>query len=70
MITVTEFIDLFVKPDTLKFQVWSNEKERVVFEGYISDYDFPFDTVGDAVITSIDNIDTAEYITLNIDKEV
>lgn len=69
MITVTEFMDLFVTPNEQKFQVWSYEKEKVIFEGYLDDEDFPIDTIGDAVITAIDNIHTAEYITLNIYKE-
>ena len=65
---VNEFMDLFIDPEAQKFQIWSNEKEKVIFEGYISDEDFPADTIGEAEITSIDNISTAEYITLNVDE--
>ena len=67
--TIREFIEMFVDPDSQEFRVWSNCKEENIFSGFLEDCP---DEIADEIITSIDNIDTATMIetkvmTINIE---
>ena len=65
MMTVVEFLEMFLEPNDQYFELWDNEKEEVVFKGYYFDLDEEFE---DATVTSIDNIyNGAKGITLNIE---
>ena len=57
--TIREFIEMFVEPDSQEFRVWSNGKEENIFSGFLEDCP---DEIADEIITSIDNIDTATMI--------
>lgn len=66
--TVRDFIEMFIEAQDQYFELWDNNKEEVVFKGYL------FDLLGEeyeyATVTSIDNIEKgAKGITLNIDAE-
>lgn len=67
---VKEFLDMFVDPDGQKFRLWDNNKEEIVFEGYIDDIPYNMEY---AEITSIDNIYNDDFggneLTLNVDIE-
>lgn len=65
---VYEFITMFVDEDGQYFELWSNEKEKVIFGGYLSDLP---EELYYAEVTSIDNIleNVATVLTLNIDEE-
>lgn len=66
MFTVEEIIKMFVDPEVQEFSIWSNEKEKVIYTGFISDVP---DELLQADVTSIDNVfeDCKSIITLNID---
>lgn len=64
---VRYFMKMFVSPDSQKFQLWDNEDEKIVFEGYLSDIDEDMEYLADAEVTSIDNNNGGEPLTLNID---
>ena len=57
--TIREFIEIFVDPDSQEFRVWSNSKEENIFRGFL--YECP-DEIGDEIITSIDNINIETMI--------
>ena len=67
--TIRDIMEMFIDPDSQQFELWDNEKEEVVFTGYLNDLPKEFDT---AEVTSIDNLDSnrdntkKEIITLNI----
>lgn len=65
MFTVEEIIEMFVDPETQVFSIWSNEKEKVIYTGFISDVP---DELLQADVTSIDNVfeDCKGIITFNI----
>lgn len=66
MFTVEEIIEMFVDPEMQVFSIWSNEKEKVIYTGFISDVP---DELLQADVTSIDNMfeDCKGIITFNID---
>lgn len=68
-ITVREFLDLFISPEEQQFELWSNEKEKPVFIGYLSDIpEEEEDELLEAEVTSVDNLQyESDCITLNID---
>lgn len=53
MFTVEEIIEMFVDPEMQVFSIWSNEKEKVIYTGFISDVP---DELLQADVTSIDNV--------------
>lgn len=57
--TIREFIEMFVEPDSQEFRVWSNSKEEIIFSGFLDECP---NEIADEIITSIDNIDTATMI--------
>ena len=63
--TVEEIIEMFVDPEMQVFSIWSNEKEKVIYTGFISDVP---DELLQADVTSIDNVfeDCKGIITFNI----
>lgn len=63
--TIRDIIELFTDPDDQKFEVWDNDKEDVVFRGYINDLPEKYDY---AEITGIDNLEGGEFgwITFNV----
>ena len=61
--TIREFIEMFVDPDTQEFRVWSNSKEKNIFRGFLEDCP---DEIAEEIITSIDNIDTETMIETKI----
>lgn len=65
MFTVQEIIEMFVDPEAQKISIWSDEKEEVIYTGFISD--LPEDLF-DADVRSIDNVfeDNNGIVTLNI----
>lgn len=65
MFTVEEIIEMFVDPEMQVFSIWSNEKEKVIYTGFISDVP---DELLQADVTSIDNVfeDCKVIITFNI----
>lgn len=65
MFTVEEIIEMFVDPEMQVFSIWSNEKEKVIYTGFISDAP---DELLQADVTSIDNVfeDCKGIITFNI----
>ena len=68
MITVEEFMEMFIDGDSQYFQLWDNEKEDVIFKGYLSELP---DELRWAEVTSIDNIykgKSFDGIVLNIDR--
>lgn len=65
MFTVEEIIEMFVDSEMQVFSIWSNEKEKVIYTGFISDVP---DELLQADVTSIDNVfeDCKGIITFNI----
>ena len=65
MFTVEEIIEMFVDPEMQVFSIWSNDKEKVIYTGFISDVP---DELLQADVTSIDNVfeDCKGIITFNI----
>ena len=65
MFTVEEIIEMFVDPEMQVFSIWSNEKEKVIYTGFISDVP---DELLQVDVTSIDNVfeDCKGIITFNI----
>lgn len=62
---VIEIIRMFVDEDRQYFELWDNEKEEVIFKGYLSDLPEELEY---AEVTSIDNVNgDVNGITLNID---
>ena len=57
--SIKEFIEMFIDPDSQEFRVWSNSKEENIFSGFLDDCP---DEIAEEIITSIDNIDTATMI--------
>ena len=53
MFTVEEFMGMFIDEDSQYFQLWDNEKEDIIFRGYLSELP---DELKEAEVTSIDNI--------------
>ena len=66
MFTVEEIIEMFVDPEMQVFSIWSNEKEKVIYTGFISDAP---DELLQADVASIDNVfeDCKGIITFNND---
>ena len=68
MMTVQEFMEMFIDPDTQHIQIWSDAEEKIVSDG---DYgDIP-ENMDYAEVTSIDNIykrKSFDGIILNIDR--
>ena len=67
-ITVMEFLELFVDTDSQQFEIWSNEREDVLFIGYLTDIpDDMNDELLQAEVSSVDNIQyEGDCITINI----
>ena len=68
MFTVEEFMEMFIDGDSQYFQLWDNEKEDIVFRGYLPELP---DELSLAEVTSIDNIHKGKNfdgIVLNIDR--
>lgn len=65
MFTVYDIINMFLDPELQEFSLWSNEKEKVIFKGYLEDLPEDLEKVE---VTSIDNI-TENMLVLNIDEE-
>ena len=65
MFTVQEIIEMFIDPEAQKFSIWSDQKEEVIYTGFISD--LPEDLFN-ADVRSIDNVfeDNNGIVTLNI----
>ena len=61
--TIREFIEMFIDPDSQEFSVWSDSKEENIFSGFLDDCP---DEISEEIITSIDNIDTATMIETKI----
>ena len=63
--TIRDIMEMFIDPDSQQFELWDNDKEEVVFTGYLNDLPEEFDT---AEVTSIDNLEPSNNgkITLNI----
>ena len=67
--TIRDIMEMFIDPDNQQFELWDNDKNEVVFTGFLNDLPEEFDT---AEVTSIDNLysnrDNTEkgIITLNI----
>ena len=62
--TIREFIEMFVDPDSQEFRVWSYSKEENIFIGFLEECP---DKIADEIITSIDNIDTeTKIMTINV----
>ena len=67
IITVLEFIEMFVDADNQYFELWDNEAEEIVFQGCIWELT---EELENATVTSIDNVTNGTNgITLNIDIE-
>ena len=65
MITVYEFMTMFVEEDTQKFRLWDINKEEIIFVGTLNDLN---ENLYDVVVTSIDNLtENSNRITLNIE---
>lgn len=68
MITVFDFMDMFIDKDDQYFELWDNGKEEIVFKGYWSD--LMDEELENAFVSSIDNINVdTKGIILNIDVE-
>jgi hypothetical protein len=66
--TVVEFMEMFIESDDQYFELWDNNKEIIVFRGYLFDLDD--EELECATVSSIDNIyGDRPGITLNIDTE-
>lgn len=63
--TIRDLIEMFIDPDSQRFELWDNDKEQVVFTGFIDDLPEEYDT---AEVTSIDNLEQGNngIITLNV----
>lgn len=62
--TIQDFMELFIDGDSQHFNVYDNEKEEVIFDGFGSKIS---DELLDEEISSIDNISIDnDIITLNI----
>ena len=63
--SIRELIEIFIDPDSQRFELQDNDKEKVVFTGYLSDLPEEYDT---AEVTSIDNLEAGNngIITLNV----
>lgn len=63
--TIRDLIEMFIDPDSQRFELWDNEREQVVFTGCLSDLPEEYDM---AEVTSIDNLEAGnnEIITLNV----
>ena len=63
--SIRDLMELFIDPDGQRFELWDNDREQVVFTGYLSDLPEEYDT---AEVTSIDNLEAGNNgtITLNV----
>ena len=61
--TIREFIEMFIDPDSQEFRVWSDSKEENIFSGLLNECP---DGIAEEIITSIDNIDTETMIETKI----
>ena len=66
--TVYELITMFIEENDQYFELWSNEKEEIIFKGYLSDLP---EELYCAEVTSIDNIleDVITVLTLNVNEK-
>lgn len=65
MFTVNEFMELLIDGESQHFNIWNNEEEKVIFDGYGNE--IPDELLSED-ITSIDNVydENKGIITLNI----
>lgn len=63
--SIRDLIEMFIDPDSQRFELWDNDREQVVFTGYLNDLPEEYDT---AEVTSIDNLEARNngIITLNV----
>jgi hypothetical protein len=63
--TIQDFMELLIDGDSQHFNVYDNEKEEIIFDGFGSEIP---DELLDEEVSSMDNIyDNNDIITLNID---
>lgn len=65
MITVYDFMYMFLESDEQRFRLYDLSKQTVMFTGFLRDLPFKYERLA---IESIDNI-TSNTITLNVDTE-
>lgn len=63
--SIRDLIEMFIDPDSQRFELWDNDREQIVFTGFIDDLPEEYDT---AEVTSIDNLEAGNngIITLNV----
>ena len=63
--SIRDLIEMFIDPDSQRFELWDNDREQVVFTGYLNDLPEEYDM---AEVTSIDNLEAGNngIITLNV----
>ena len=64
--TIREFIEMFVDPDSQEFRVWSDSKEENIFSGFLEDCP---DEIADEIITSIDTATMIETKVMTVNVE-
>ena len=62
---VLDFMNMFVEPAKQRVMLWSNDSEKLVFDGYLKDMPTKLTL---AEVTSICNLDKPGVIILNIDE--
>lgn len=65
--TVQEFMEMFINPDAQHIQIWSDDEEKIVYDG---DYGDVPEHMNYAEVSSIDNVyaDNKGVICLNVWK--
>ena len=66
---VREVLDLFIFPEEQHFRLYDNDTEKIIFEGCLSDIPENMEYLEYAEVTSIDNIQNGEPLTLNVDVD-
>lgn len=67
--TIADFAELFIDPDIQEIHIWDNDKEEIVWKGFVSEFcdDICHENkYCDEEITSIDSVCEGNIICLNI----
>jgi hypothetical protein len=66
-ISVIDFMEFFIDKESQHIQIWSNDREKVVFDGYYNDIP---ESLQNTDVTSIDNVysDNKGIFVLNVDE--
>lgn len=63
--TIRDLLEMFIDENMQEFSIYDNEKEKVVFTGYLDDIPEEYEY---AEITSIDNLIVGtDILTVNVD---